>query len=44
VLHSLRMIPKPSAEPVFRFGAFEVDPRTGELRKQGVKIKLRINP
>jgi len=27
-----------------RFGAFEVDPHTGELRKQGVRIKLRDQP
>ena len=27
-----------------RFGLFEVDPHTGELRKQGLKIKLRDQP
>jgi serine/threonine-protein kinase len=27
-----------------RFGVFEVDPHTGELRKQGVRIKLRDQP
>src|SRR5580765_5908985 len=27
--------------PVIRFGAFEVDRRSGELRKQGVRVKLR---
>lgn len=27
-----------------RFGAFEVDPRSGELRKSGVKIKLHRQP
>ena len=27
-----------------RFGVFEVDPHTGELRKQGLKIKLRDQP
>src|SRR5712691_2514920 len=29
---------------VLRFGAFEVDLRTGELRKQGRKIKLQEQP
>src|SRR5258705_12373985 len=28
----------------FRFGLFEVDSRTGELRKQGRRIKLRGRP
>ena len=32
-----------SAGPV-RFGAFEVDLRTGEVRKQGLKIKLQEQP
>ncbi len=27
-----------------RFGAFEVDPRAGELRKHGIRIKLREQP
>jgi DNA-binding winged helix-turn-helix (wHTH) protein len=27
-----------------RFGVFEVDLHTGELRKQGLKIKLRDQP
>jgi len=26
---------------VFRFGVFEVDPRSGELRKQGARVRLR---
>ena len=30
--------------PPIRFGIFEVDPRSGELRKQGVKIKLQDQP
>jgi TolB-like protein/DNA-binding winged helix-turn-helix (wHTH) protein/Tfp pilus assembly protein PilF len=30
-----------SAVQFFRFGVFEVDPRTGELRRQGRKIKLQ---
>src|SRR5215475_7394371 len=29
---------------VIHFGVFEVDPLTGELRKQGIKIKLRQQP
>ena len=28
----------------FRFGAFEVDERSGELRKCGLKIKLQDQP
>jgi DNA-binding winged helix-turn-helix (wHTH) protein len=32
-----------NARPI-RFGAFEVDVHTGELRKQGVRIKLREQP
>lgn len=33
------------AEPqIVRFGAFEVDVRSGELRKQGVKVKLQEQP
>src|SRR5579863_360578 len=27
-----------------RFGVFEVDPHTGELRKQGLRLKLRDQP
>jgi DNA-binding winged helix-turn-helix (wHTH) protein/tetratricopeptide (TPR) repeat protein len=30
--------------PVLRFGTFEVDVRVGELRKQGVRIKLQEQP
>src|SRR6202162_2782762 len=33
----------PHARPV-RFGSFELDLRAGELRKQGVKIKLQDQP
>jgi len=29
---------------VFRFGAFEVNEATGELRKQGIRIKLHSQP
>ena len=34
---------KPRSGPL-RFGAFEVDLRTGELRKHGIKIKLQEQP
>lgn len=34
----------PSSPQTVRFGAFEVDLRAGELRKQGVKIKLQEQP
>jgi DNA-binding response OmpR family regulator len=30
--------------PHFRFGIFEVDPRSGELRKAGSRIKLQDQP
>jgi TolB-like protein/DNA-binding winged helix-turn-helix (wHTH) protein len=33
-----------SAPRIFRFGAFEFDPRKGELRKHGVRIKLQGQP
>src|SRR5215471_14163446 len=33
-----------SGPQVIRFGAFEVDVRAGELRRQGVKIKLQEQP
>src|SRR5450432_1496960 len=29
---------------VFRFGVFEVDSATGELRKQGLRIRLQEQP
>jgi hypothetical protein len=25
----------------FQFGAFQLDPQTGELRKHGIKLKLQ---
>ena len=31
-------------QPTFQFGVFEFHPRTGELRKQGVKLKLQEQP
>ena len=30
--------------PTFRFGVFELDPRAGELRKKGMKIRLQGQP
>jgi TolB-like protein/DNA-binding winged helix-turn-helix (wHTH) protein/Flp pilus assembly protein TadD len=32
------------ARPTYRFGDFEFDPRLGELRRQGHKVKLREQP
>jgi TolB-like protein/DNA-binding winged helix-turn-helix (wHTH) protein/Tfp pilus assembly protein PilF len=37
-------MPSPSRQPAVRFGFFEVNPRTGELRKQGIRIKLHEKP
>jgi DNA-binding winged helix-turn-helix (wHTH) protein len=34
----------PSAPRIVRFGVFEVDLHTGELRKQGLKVKLHGQP
>ncbi len=31
-------------QPAVRFGSFEVNPLTGELRKQGIRIKLHEKP
>ncbi|MFZ0912249.1 MAG: winged helix-turn-helix domain-containing protein, partial [Candidatus Korobacteraceae bacterium] len=33
-----------TTDRVFRFGAFEVNEATGELRKQGIRIKLHSQP
>ena len=33
-----------SVPPTLRFGVFELDPRVGELRKQGMKIRLQGQP
>src|SRR5260221_13718371 len=30
--------------PIVRFGVFEMDPQTGELRKRGVKVRLQGKP
>jgi eukaryotic-like serine/threonine-protein kinase len=35
---------EPRAPEILRFGTFEVDVRSGELRKQGVRIKLQEQP
>ena len=37
------MPPQPPAQR-YRFGVFEVDAATGELRKQGIRIKLNAQP
>src|SRR6267143_1859230 len=37
-------VPQRSARRVVRFGVFEVDLHAGELRKQGIKIKLQQQP
>ena len=33
-----------SVPPTFCFGVFELDPRAGELRKKGMKIRLQGQP
>jgi eukaryotic-like serine/threonine-protein kinase len=35
---------EPRSSAILRFGVFEVDVRAGELRKQGVRIKLQEQP
>ena len=37
-------MPGPLPQPAVRFGSFEVNPLTGELRKQGIRIKLHEKP
>jgi len=37
-------MPSPSRQTAVRFGTFEVNPPAGELRKQGVHIKLHEKP
>jgi DNA-binding winged helix-turn-helix (wHTH) protein/Tol biopolymer transport system component len=39
----LKNDPQP-ASPKLRFGVFEVDPRSGELRKHGVRISIQPRP
>jgi TolB-like protein/DNA-binding winged helix-turn-helix (wHTH) protein/Tfp pilus assembly protein PilF len=36
--------PSSSVPPSLRFGVFELDPRVGELRKKGMKIRLQGQP
>jgi DNA-binding winged helix-turn-helix (wHTH) protein len=36
--------PSTESDRVFRFGPFELSEREGELRKSGVRIKLREQP
>ena len=38
------MKPSSSVPPTLRFGVFELDPRVGELRKKGMKIRLQGQP
>src|SRR3989441_2447370 len=48
VLHSSRsgvaVKTSSSIPPTLRFGVFELDPRAGELRKKGMKIRLQGQP
>jgi cholera toxin transcriptional activator len=37
-------MPDPTPSRRFRFGVFEADAATGELRKQGIRIKLNVQP
>ena len=37
-------MPDSAINQVIRFGAFEVDPRAGELRKNGLRIRLQEQP
>jgi DNA-binding winged helix-turn-helix (wHTH) protein/Tfp pilus assembly protein PilF len=37
-------LPVPVSSPVIRFGVFEADLRSGELRKNGVKVKIQDRP
>ncbi|MGD0921488.1 MAG: transcriptional regulator [Terriglobia bacterium] len=38
------MMPLPTTSRLIRFGTFQVDLRTGELHKNGLKIKLQEQP
>ncbi len=38
------MLPPPTASRLVRFGRYEVDLKTGELRKNGLKIRLQEQP
>ena len=35
---------KNGSPALFRFGTFELDVRAGELRKQGVRVKIQEQP
>jgi len=37
-------VPKTEPNCLIRFGVFEVDPRTGELRSKGSRVKLQDQP
>jgi cholera toxin transcriptional activator len=37
-------MPDPAPPPRYRFGVFEADASSGELRKQGIRIKLNAQP
>jgi TolB-like protein/DNA-binding winged helix-turn-helix (wHTH) protein/Flp pilus assembly protein TadD len=39
-----RVATSPASPRILRFGAFEFDSRTGELRKQGIRIRLEGQP
>src|SRR5215472_872281 len=36
--------PEPAAVARYRFGTFEADAATGELRRQGIRVKLNAQP
>jgi TolB-like protein/Tfp pilus assembly protein PilF len=36
--------PLSSSQAIIRFGDFNVEPRSGELRKHGIRIKLQVQP
>ena len=38
------MVVRSANSDIHRFGAYEFDPRTGELRKQGIRIRLEGQP
>jgi TolB-like protein/DNA-binding winged helix-turn-helix (wHTH) protein/Tfp pilus assembly protein PilF len=44
-VHGVRRMATSAASPgIFRFGAYEFEPRAGELRKQGVRVRLEGQP
>jgi DNA-binding response OmpR family regulator len=44
LIHETKSVANPGISSLLRFGLFELDLRTGELRKRGVKIKLQDQP